>query len=119
MANYIVSGAAGFIGARVSGMLLEAGHTVIGLDNLNQAYDVSMKNWRLKQLSGQSSFKFHEMDISNRQDMESLDLNGPNGPIAFDAIFNLAARAGVRKSVEDPWVYVDTNITGTLNLLEL
>jgi nucleoside-diphosphate-sugar epimerase len=119
MANYIVTGAAGFIGARVTGMLLEAGHTVIGLDNLNQAYDVSIKDWRLKQLSEHSNFKFHKLDISDRQVMKSLEFSGKNGLMEFDAIFNLAARAGVRQSVENPWVYIDTNITGTLNLLEL
>ena len=114
MANYLVTGAAGFIAARVSEMLLAAGHTVSGVDNLNDAYDVRIKEYRLKRLLANSGFTFHRLDISQRQTLEFLGTLG-----RFDAVINLAARAGVRQSVENPWVYVDTNLTGTLNLLEL
>ena len=111
MANYLVTGSAGFIGARVAAMLLEQGHTVTGVDNLNDAYDVRMKDYRLNQLQRLPSFSFAHLDISDRAALENLP--------SFDAVINLAARAGVRASVEDPWVFIQTNVLGTLNLLEL
>jgi nucleoside-diphosphate-sugar epimerase len=111
MAHYLVTGAAGFIGARVTGMLLEQGHQVTGADNLNDAYDVRMKEFRLTQLEGRPGFDFRKIDISDWESVEALP--------AVDAVINLAARAGVRQSVENPWVYVSTNVTGTMNLLEL
>jgi nucleoside-diphosphate-sugar epimerase len=114
MANYLVTGAAGFIAARVSKMLLDAGHNVIGLDNLNDAYDVRMKEYRLAELNEVAGFKFHHLDIVDWDAVERLK----NDSVKFDSVINLAARAGVRASVENPWVYVDTNVTGTLNLLE-
>ncbi len=113
MAIYLVTGAAGFIAARVSGMLLDAGHTVIGVDDMNTSYDVRMKQHRLKGLQGRQGFQFHELDIVDREKVAALAQPG------IDAVINLAARAGVRDSVRDPWVYVDANMTGTLNLLEL
>jgi nucleoside-diphosphate-sugar epimerase len=121
MANYLVSGAAGFIAARVCEMLLEAGHNVTGIDNMNDAYDVRLKEWRLDRLQKDPNFCFYRMDISDRQAMQSLesDILARSEARNFDAIINLAARAGVRASVENPWVYVETNVTGTLNLLEL
>jgi len=114
MANYLVTGAAGFIASRVSELLLAAGHTVTGVDNLNDAYDVRIKEYRLKRLLNQAGFTFQQLDISQRDALDRL-----SGCRPFEAVFNLAARAGVRQSVENPWVYVDTNVTGTLNLLEL
>jgi UDP-glucuronate 4-epimerase len=114
MANYLVTGAAGFIAARVSELLLEAGHTVTGVDNLNDAYDVRIKEYRLQRLLPRAGFSFLRLDISGREAIAALSAAGQ-----FDAVINLAARAGVRQSVENPWVYVDTNVTGTLNLLEL
>lgn len=114
MANYLVTGAAGFIASRVSEMLLESGHTVTGVDNMNDAYDVRIKDYRLGRLLPRRGFTFMRLDISQREALEVLRTAG-----RFDAVINLAARAGVRQSVENPWVYVDTNITGTLNLLEL
>jgi len=108
----LVTGAAGFIGWKVSEMLLEQGQTVIGVDNLNDAYDVGLKQWRLAQLEGKSGFTFHRLDICDRERLRGL-FN-----VKFDAIVNLAARAGVRQSVDNPWVYFETNVTGTLNLLE-
>lgn len=112
MARYLVTGAAGFIGARVSGLLLDAGHAVLGIDDMNDSYDVRMKDHRLKGLRQREGFQFIQLDIADRQAVEALE-----GP--FDAVINLAARAGVRDSVRDPWIYVDANMTGTLNMLEL
>ena len=114
MANYLLTGAAGFIAARVAEMLLDEGHTVLGVDNMNDAYDVRMKEYRLRRLRSRDGFTFAQMDIAERRAVKDLADSRP-----FDAVINLAARAGVRASVEDPWVYVDTNLTGTLNLLEL
>ena len=116
MAKYLVTGAAGFIGARVAEMLIEQGHTVVGVDNLNDAYDVRMKEYRLNQLLGRSGFTFHKLDISHKDSLFSRLLI-PD--LRFDAVVNLAARAGVRASTENPWVFVETNVLGTLNLLEL
>ena len=114
MANFLVTGVAGFIASRVSELLLEAGHRVTGLDNLNDAYDVRMKEYRLNRLNKLPDFSFLRFDISDRNVVEWLDGLGK-----FDAVFNLAARAGVRAAVENPWLFVDTNMTGTLNMLEL
>src|SRR5664280_295261 len=111
MAHYLVTGAAGFIGARTVEMLIEQGHAVTGVDNLNDAYDVRMKEYRLRKLQVLPGFTFKKLDISECGSVESLP--------TFDAVINLAARAGVRASVENPWVFVETNVTGTLNLLEL
>lgn len=110
MANYLVTGAAGFIGSRLSEMLLGQGHTVTGVDNLNNAYDVCMKEYRLRKLQVIPGFTFQKLDVSDRKAIDSLP--------AFDAVINLAARAGVRASVENPWVFYETNLTGTLNLLD-
>jgi nucleoside-diphosphate-sugar epimerase len=115
MANYLVSGAAGFIASCVIDMLLEAGHTVVGVDNMNDAYDVRMKEYRLKKLEQQPNFIYHRLDIADRA---AFAEKSPLRQQKYDAVINLAARAGVRQSVENPWVYVDTNVTGTLNLLE-
>ena len=115
MARYLLTGTAGFIGARVTEYLLEDGHQVIGLDNLNDAYDVRLKEWRLGRLLGRPGFIFHKIDITDREILN--DVVADTKP--FDAVINLAARAGVRPSVNNPWTYVDSNIVGTLNLLEL
>jgi UDP-glucuronate 4-epimerase len=120
MGYYVVTGAAGFIAARVAEMLLDEGNQVVGVDNLNDAYDVRMKHWRLNRLRAQPGFSFHQLDISDRNALKTaIEADMQSRGRAPDAIFNLAARAGVRASVENPWVYVDTNLTGTLNLLEL
>lgn len=115
MANYLVSGAAGFIASRVAEMLLDEGHTVYGVDNMNNAYDVRMKEYRLGNLKEREGFRFEQLDIADRDGVAALAKSVGK----VDAVINLAARAGVRASVENPWVYVDTNVTGTLNLLEL
>ncbi len=123
----LVTGCAGFIGWKVSELLLEQGHTVVGIDNLNDAYDVRLKEWRLNRLLKHPDFAFHRLDITDRPALESLFSHSPttnHSPPAtnqppFTAVINLAARAGVRQSVEDPWAYYETNVIGTLNLLEL
>ncbi len=113
MANYLVTGAAGFIGARTSQMLLEQGHTVVGIDNVNDAYDPRIKEYRLKKLQAQPGFKFHKHDISEKS---AIDLFKNE---KIDGVINLAARAGVRFSVDNPWVFVESNVMGTLNMLEV
>jgi nucleoside-diphosphate-sugar epimerase len=115
MENYLVTGAAGFIASPLIEMLLDAGHTVVGVDNMNDAYDVRMKEYRLSKLNQHANFSFHLLDISDRK---TFDSQSPLRQMPYTAVINLAARAGVRQSVENPWVYVDTNVTGTLNLLE-
>ena len=113
MAKYLVSGAAGFIGARTCAMLAEGGHNVYGIDNLNAAYDVRMKEHRLKNLQKTEGFQFLKIDIAIADQLKAL------GGKKFDGVIHLAARAGVRASVEDPALFYATNVLGTLNLLEL
>ncbi len=137
MARYLVTGVAGFIASRVAGMLLAAGHVVVGVDNLNDYYDVRLKDARLSQLLGELDWKpgtdprrssyarqarftaptgqfiFEPLDIENLPALQKLFQE-----FKFDAVFNLAARAGVGYSVENPHVYLSTNTLGTLNLLE-
>ena len=112
--HFLVTGSAGFIGSRTAEMLLAAGHHVTGIDNLNDYYDVQVKNYRLKSLKENPNFSFHKIDIENLPDLGPLFAAQP-----FDAVFNLAARAGVRYSMENPFVYMNTNANGTLNLLEM
>jgi len=119
MSNYLVTGAAGFIGNRVAELLLSAGHAVTGIDDLNDAYDVRLKQWRLNHLLTTPDFSFYKADISQRTVLEEIFVKAQENTSRFDAVINLAARAGVRQSVENPWVYMDANLTGTLNLLEL
>lgn len=120
MRSYLVTGVAGFIASRVVEFLLEEGHAVVGLDNLNDAYDVRLKEWRLAQFQDHPRFEFQRLDICDRGSLQSLfDRQQATRGTPFDGVINLAARAGVRASVEDPWIYLETNATGTLNLLEL
>lgn len=111
----LATGVAGFIGSRVTEMLLAQGHEICGVDNMCAAYDLRLKDYRLSRLEGKDGLDFHVVDIADRESVASLWRE--RGP--FDAVVNLAARAGVRQSVENPWVYVETNVIGTLNLLEL
>src|SRR5512134_4180785 len=113
MAHYLVTGAAGFIGARTSELLIKDGHTVVGIDNMNDAYDPRMKEYRLRRLQALPGFTFHQLDISNKSIVAQFKDE------KFDGVINLAARAGVRFSVEDPWVFVESNVLGTLNMLEI
>ncbi len=116
MAHYLVTGAAGFIAHRVIELLLEQGNAVLGVDNLNDAYDVRLKEYRLKRLQRYPSFTFLRGDIGDPHQVQDIFSNLP--PDGWQAVINLAARAGVRQSLTDPWVYYQTNLTGTLNLLE-
>lgn len=118
MATYLLTGAAGFIASRVADQLLRRGDRVIGIDNLNDAYDVRLKHWRLEQLQNRDGFTVHQLDIADMDALARVFREAKaEGSIA--AVINLAARAGVRQSVENPWVYIDTNTTGTLNLLTM
>ncbi len=115
MGVYFVTGAAGFIASKVCEFLLADGNTVIGIDNFDPVYDLRLKDWRLKRLQAYPQFTFHREDICDYAALKEIFANNP----AVDAIINLAAKAGVRDSVLDPWSYYNTNVTGTLNLLEM
>ena len=110
----LLTGCAGFIGARVGEMLLERGDEVVGLDNLNSYYDVRLKRYRLERLQATRGFEFRQVDIE-----DEVQLAAVFAERRFDAVINLAARAGVRSSIIEPRVYLTTNTLGTLNLLEL
>lgn len=115
MSRYLVTGAAGFIGSHVCRLLLDQGHEVTGVDSLNDAYDPRLKSWRLEKLRASPGFRFEQCDIARGKEVAvCFSKTAP-----YDAVINLAARAGVRQSVEYPWPYVNTNVTGTLNLLVL
>jgi len=112
----LVTGAAGFIGADLSQKLLSQGHTVTGVDNLNDYYDVALKRARLEQISNHASseqFSIHELDIEDRAAMITLFEENQ-----FDVVVNLAAQAGVRYSIENPQSYIDSNLVGFGNILE-
>jgi UDP-glucuronate 4-epimerase len=113
MSTVLVTGAAGFIGARTAALLLEGGTRVIGVDNLNDYYDVRLKQYRLDRLAGHKGFVFHQGDIEDRDFLQGLFTDN-----SFEVVYNLAARAGVRYSMVNPHVYMSTNAQGTLNLLE-
>ena len=113
MKTVLVTGCAGFIGWKVSEQLLDKNISVVGIDNLNDYYDPKLKQWRLSTLKEKENFSFRELDIGDRTSVKNV-FSGST----IDAVVNLAARAGVRASVEDPWAYLDTNTKGTLNLLE-
>lgn len=119
MTTCLVTGVAGFIGSKVAELLLVDGYSVIGIDNLNNAYDVRLKEWRLAQIVEHPNFAFHHLDICDQPALTDLFTQHAARHTPFAAIINLAARAGVRQSVENPWVYFETNTSGTLNLLEL
>ncbi|MCF8216386.1 MAG: NAD-dependent epimerase [Chlorobium sp.] len=111
--NILVTGAAGFIGFHVCQRLLERGECVTGLDNLNDYYDASLKDARLERLKPYDDFRFVKADLADRQAMEELFRFGK-----FDKVVNLAAQAGVRYSLINPYSYIDSNIQGFLNILE-
>lgn len=109
----LVTGAAGFIGFFLSLCLLEKGCVVVGIDNLNDYYDVDLKKDRLAKLQPRENFKFQKIDISDREMISTLFAEEK-----FDIVVNLAAQAGVRYSLENPMAYVDSNLVGFANLLE-
>jgi nucleoside-diphosphate-sugar epimerase len=115
--RYLVTGVAGFIAFKVCSQILNKGNQVVGVDNLNDYYSVRLKEWRIQQLRNHpntQNFDFEKLDIVNQKSLKILFKN--YGP--FDAVLNLAARGGVRYSMENPHVYLSTNAEGTLNLLE-
>lgn len=109
----LVTGAAGFIGFHLSSRLLSQGHEVVGLDNLNDYYDVSLKQARLKQLEGHSNFRLVKADLADRPKMEEVFRNDQ-----YERVFHLAAQAGVRYSLTNPHVYIESNLVGFLHILE-
>jgi len=120
--NILVTGCAGFIGWKVSEKLITENINVVGVDNLNDYYDLRLKEWRLSQLRSKAQgiegknntgFNFYHCDIGDFDSVKRIFTHHK-----LDAVINLAARAGVRVSLENPWVYLDTNTKGTLNLLE-
>ncbi|MDD5775918.1 MAG: NAD-dependent epimerase [Candidatus Omnitrophica bacterium] len=113
MRNILLTGAAGFIGYHLSKRFLEAGNAVVGLDNVNDYYDVNLKMARLALLQENPSFRFVCMDIADRKGMAGLFREEP-----FDLVVHLAAQAGVRYSLVNPYVYVDSNVVGFLHILE-
>lgn len=112
MKKVLVTGVAGLIGSKVAEFLLKDGVEVVGIDNLNDYYDVSLKKYRLEKIKN-PNLEFVQLDIENKAGLKDLFSQHQ-----FDVVFNLAARAGVRYSMENPDVYMSTNAQGTLNLLE-
>ena len=110
----LITGAAGFIGSRTAELLLIENNKVIGVDNLNDYYPPSFKKFRLKELSKYPNFKFIKTDIENYEDLHLIFKT-----FEFDIVINLAARAGVRYSLENPFIYAQTNFVGSLNILDL
>ena len=113
MKNILVTGAAGFIGFYVCQDILNKGDNIFGIDNLNNYYDVNLKKHRLQQLKNYDKFSFYQINIANTNDLIEL-FNNNN----FDYVIHLAAQAGVRYSLENPYAYVDSNLVGFVNILE-
>jgi UDP-glucuronate 4-epimerase len=114
MALYLITGAAGFIGSRVSMLLLQQGHQVIGVDDLNDSYDVRLKQHRLHALDEYRWFRLLQLNVADTAQVEE-GLRSVDTPVA---VLNLAARSGVRQSVTAPCACLHTNVIGTINLLD-
>lgn len=115
MKHILVTGAAGFIGYHLTERLLDEGMQVVGIDNMNPYYEVSLKEARLARLRGRRGFEFFKMDITDRGAVEELFEKSRRG---FDVVVHLAAQAGVRYSIENPRAYIDSNVSGFMNILE-
>ena len=113
MSHILVTGAAGFIGFHTARRLLRDGHSVVGLDNLNEYYDANLKRTRLRLLQEHSKFSFEKLDLADRSGVQTLF-----NEHSFDRVVHLAAQAGVRYSLENPHIYVDSNLVGFTNILE-
>lgn len=113
MRKILVTGAAGFIGFHLSKRLLDGGDAVVGIDNLNDYYDVKLKKARLGILRKHENFSFTKLDIKNRDRVDTLFED-----YLFDVVLHMAAQAGVRYSIENPYAYIDSNIVGFMNILE-
>ncbi|WP_286239739.1 NAD-dependent epimerase [Neptuniibacter halophilus] len=111
--KFLVTGAAGFIGFYTAQRLCQAGHEVVGLDNLNDYYDINLKHARLNQLQPLQGFRFVELDLADREGMAALFRQEK-----FDRVIHLAAQAGVRYSLQNPFAYVDSNLVGMMTILE-
>lgn len=116
---YIVTGCAGFIGSYVAKRLLEAGEKVLGIDELNDSTDQRLKRWRLEQIRRQGNFTMFKADIAETETVNGIaaEIKASGGKVT--AVLNMAGRAGVQPSVDDPQLYIHTNVTGTLNMMEL
>lgn len=114
MKNILITGAAGFIGFHLSNKLVAEGYNVIGVDNLNDYYDVKLKNDRLSVLAGFENFTFKKLDL-----IDEVGLKGLFSDFKIDVVVNLAAQAGVRYSIENPKAYINANINGFSNLIEI
>lgn len=112
--NIFITGVAGFIGSRTAQLLLDRGYNIVGVDNLNDYYDVRIKEHRLSILKKYNNFKFQCLDIESLDDMSGIFEENK-----FEIVINLAARAGVRYSLDNPFIYAQTNYVGSLNLLSL
>ena len=111
--NILITGVAGFIGSSLAINFLKSGFNVYGIDNLNDYYDLNLKNDRLKRLMKFKNFSFSKIDITNSESLSSY-----LGDFLFDKVINLAAQAGVRYSLTNPSSYIDSNILGFFNLME-
>lgn len=113
MSTYLVTGVAGFIGSKTVELLLNAGHIVVGIDSLNNYYDVRLKKHRLAQLESRENYIFNKLNIESAEEIDALFVK-----FSFDGVINLAAYSGFPYSLVNPQVYFSTNVNGTLNLLE-
>ncbi|GAB5457745.1 MAG: NAD-dependent epimerase/dehydratase family protein [Henriciella sp.] len=111
--HFIVTGVAGFIGSQVAAALLDQGHAVVGIDNLNDYYAIQLKHQRLENLRGRKGFRFEKMDLADHQSLLALPERDE-----IDRVVHLAAQAGVRYSLENPFAYAASNLTGHLSVLE-
>jgi UDP-glucuronate 4-epimerase len=113
MQSILITGAAGFIGFHLTKKLCNLGFNVVGIDNLNDYYDVNLKHSRLRVLQGDANFRFHQIDLTDRENLNELFKSNK-----FEYVVNLAAQAGVRFSLVNPHAYIESNVVGFMNILE-